>query len=38
VTRQGDDLTVCQADVEQDGRSLATPLATFASCGREVNG
>jgi hypothetical protein len=30
VTRQGDDLTVCQADVEQEGRSLATALATFA--------
>jgi len=30
VSKQGDDLTVCQADVEQDGRSLAHALATFA--------
>jgi uncharacterized protein (TIGR00369 family) len=30
VSKQGDDLTVCQADVEQEGRSLATALATFA--------
>jgi uncharacterized protein (TIGR00369 family) len=30
VSKQGDDLTVCQADVEQDDRSLAHALATFA--------
>jgi uncharacterized protein (TIGR00369 family) len=30
VSKQGDDLTVCQADVEQGDRSLAHALATFA--------
>jgi uncharacterized protein (TIGR00369 family) len=30
VSKQGDDLTVCEADVEQDGRALAHALATFA--------
>jgi len=30
VSKQGDDLTVCEADVEQDGKGLAHALATFA--------
>jgi len=30
VSKQGENLTVCEADVEQDGRSLAHALATFA--------
>jgi uncharacterized protein (TIGR00369 family) len=30
VSKQGDDLTVCEAEVEQDGRSLVHALATFA--------
>jgi len=30
VIKQGDDLTVCEADVEQEGRGLAHALATFA--------
>jgi uncharacterized protein (TIGR00369 family) len=30
VSKQGDNLTVCEADVEQDGRALAHALATFA--------
>jgi uncharacterized protein (TIGR00369 family) len=30
VSKQGENLTVCQADVEQDGRTLAHALATFA--------
>lgn len=30
VRKQGDNLTVCEADVEQDGRPLAHALATFA--------
>jgi uncharacterized protein (TIGR00369 family) len=30
VSKQGEDLTVCQADVEQADRSLAHALATFA--------
>jgi acyl-coenzyme A thioesterase PaaI-like protein len=30
VSKQGDNLTVCEADVEQDGRTLAHALATFA--------
>jgi uncharacterized protein (TIGR00369 family) len=30
VSKQGDDLTVCEADVEQDGKALAHALATFA--------
>jgi len=30
VSKQGDDLTVCEADVEQEDRSLAHALATFA--------
>jgi uncharacterized protein (TIGR00369 family) len=30
VSKQGEDLTVCEADVEQDDRSLAHALATFA--------
>jgi uncharacterized protein (TIGR00369 family) len=30
VRTRGEHLTVCQADVEQDGRSLAHAVATFA--------
>ena len=30
VSKQGDNVTVCEADVEQDGRALAHALATFA--------
>ncbi|HYO38503.1 MAG TPA: PaaI family thioesterase [Nocardioidaceae bacterium] len=30
VRKQGADLTVCEAEVEQDGRTLAHALATFA--------
>ena len=30
VSKQGDALTICEADVEQDGRSLVHALATFA--------
>jgi uncharacterized protein (TIGR00369 family) len=30
VSKQGDHLTVCQADVEQDGKGLVHALATFA--------
>ena len=30
VRKQGDDLTICEAGVEQDGRSLVHALATFA--------
>jgi uncharacterized protein (TIGR00369 family) len=30
VSKQGENLTVCEADVEQDGRPLAHALATFA--------
>ncbi|WKN50580.1 PaaI family thioesterase [Nocardioides sp. Arc9.136] len=30
VRKRGDSLTVCEADVEQDGRSLVHALATFA--------
>ena len=30
VSKQGENLTVCEADVEQDGRSLVHALATFA--------
>lgn len=30
VSKQGDDLTICEADVEQDGKSLVHALATFA--------
>jgi uncharacterized protein (TIGR00369 family) len=30
VSKQGEDLTVCEADVEQDGKGLAHALATFA--------
>ena len=33
VSKQGDNLTVCDADVEQDGRSLVHALATFALIG-----
>ena len=30
VRKQGDHLTVCEADVEQDGRTLVHAVATFA--------
>ena len=30
VRKQGENLTVCDADVEQDGRTLVHALATFA--------
>ncbi|WP_164700258.1 PaaI family thioesterase [Modestobacter sp. KNN46-3] len=30
VSKQGEHLTVCEADVEQDGRSLVHAVATFA--------
>ena len=30
VSKQGDNLTICEADVEQDGKALAHALATFA--------
>jgi uncharacterized protein (TIGR00369 family) len=30
VSKQGDHLTVCEADIEQDGRVLVHALATFA--------
>jgi uncharacterized protein (TIGR00369 family) len=30
VSKQGDHLTVCEADVEQDGRAVAHAVATFA--------
>jgi uncharacterized protein (TIGR00369 family) len=30
VRTRGEHLTVCEADVEQDGRSLAHAVATFA--------
>lgn len=30
VSKRGDSLTMCEADVEQDGRTLAHALATFA--------
>ena len=30
VRKRGDSLTVCEADVEQDGKSLVHALATFA--------
>ncbi len=30
VRKRGDSITVCEADVEQDGRSLVHALATFA--------
>jgi uncharacterized protein (TIGR00369 family) len=30
VSKQGNDLTVCEADVQQEDRSLAHALATFA--------
>jgi uncharacterized protein (TIGR00369 family) len=30
VSKQGEHLTVCEADVEQDGRTLAHAVATFA--------
>ena len=30
VRKRGDNLTVCEADVEQDGKSLVHALATFA--------
>jgi acyl-coenzyme A thioesterase PaaI-like protein len=30
VSMQGENLAVCEADVEQDGRPLAHALATFA--------
>jgi len=30
VSKRGDSLTVCEADVEQDGKTLVHALATFA--------
>jgi uncharacterized protein (TIGR00369 family) len=33
VRKRGESLTVCEADVEQDGRSLVHALATFALVG-----
>jgi uncharacterized protein (TIGR00369 family) len=30
VSKRGENLTVCEADVEQDGKSLVHALATFA--------
>ncbi len=30
VRKRGDNLTVCEADIEQDGKSLVHALATFA--------
>jgi len=30
VSKRGDSLTVCEADVEQDGKALVHALATFA--------
>jgi uncharacterized protein (TIGR00369 family) len=33
VSKRGDSLTMCEADVEQDGKSLAHALATFALVG-----
>jgi uncharacterized protein (TIGR00369 family) len=30
VSKQGDNLTICEADVEQDGKVLVHALATFA--------
>ena len=30
VSKQGDNLTMCEADVEQDGKALVHALATFA--------
>jgi uncharacterized protein (TIGR00369 family) len=38
VSKQGENLTVCEADVEQDGRSLAHALATFAVLHRPSTG
>jgi len=33
VRKRGENITVCEADVEQDGRSLVHALATFALIG-----
>lgn len=33
VSKRGDSLTMCEADVEQDGKYLAHALATFALVG-----
>ncbi|WP_182524955.1 PaaI family thioesterase [Nocardioides dongkuii] len=33
VSKRGESLTVCEADVEQDGKSLVHALATFALLG-----
>lgn len=33
VRKRGENLTVCEADVEQDGKSLVHALATFALVG-----
>ena len=30
VSKRGDSLTMCEAEVEQDGRTLVHALATFA--------
>ena len=34
VSKQGDQLTICEADVEQDDRTLVHALATFAVLSR----
>lgn len=34
VSKRGESLTMCEADVEQDGRTLVHALATFALVGR----
>jgi len=33
VSKRGDSLTICEADVEQDGKTLVHALATFALVG-----
>ena len=33
VRKRGEDLTVCEADVEQDGKALVHAVATFALLG-----
>ena len=33
VSKRGDSLTMCEADVEQEGRTLVHALATFALVG-----
>ena len=34
ISKQGESLTMCEADVTQDGRTLVHALATFALVGR----